>query len=205
MSFAEGEAQATILAAAGLRRLGMIDKAAGILSIEEMLPAGGQGIIGVTLHVDAPQWLREAVAKTNDESAQLAAVAEPGEHADLAIRRDVGQHGHRQQHRERAGGEARAHAVCPAGEDDRNAPAEHHACGIGAAQEGQLLCEHVAGLQIGHQQDVGVGCLRGWHVRSTPSVCRVPGRWRAVAWAGRSGANDVMPTSRGHGSVMPTV
>ncbi len=56
-----------------------------------------------------------------------------------------------------------------------------------------------------HQQDVGGGCLRGWHVRSTPSVCRVPGRWRAVAWAGRSGANDVMPTSRGHGSVMPTV
>lgn len=73
---AEGEAQATILAAAGLRRLGMIDKAAGILSIEEMLPAGGQGIIGVTLHVDAPQWLRDAVAKTDDEDARLAAIAE---------------------------------------------------------------------------------------------------------------------------------
>ncbi len=73
---AEGEAQATILAAAGLRRLGMIDKAAGILSIEEMLPAGGQGIIGVTLHVDAPQWLRDAVASTDDEDARLAAIAE---------------------------------------------------------------------------------------------------------------------------------
>ncbi len=73
---AEGEARATILAAAGLRRLGMIDKAAGILSIEEMLPAGGQGIIGVTLHVDAPQWLRDAVAKTDDEDARLAAIAE---------------------------------------------------------------------------------------------------------------------------------
>jgi hydroxymethylbilane synthase len=69
---AEGEAQATILAAAGLRRLGMIDKAAGILSIDEMLPAGGQGIIGVTLHVDAPQWLKDAVAKTDDMNARLA-------------------------------------------------------------------------------------------------------------------------------------
>ena len=73
---AEGEAQATILAAAGLRRLGMIDKAAGILSIDEMLPAGGQGIIGVTLHVDAPQWLKDAVAKTDDINARLAAIAE---------------------------------------------------------------------------------------------------------------------------------
>lgn len=73
---AEGEAQATILAAAGLRRLGMIDKAAGILSIDEMLPAGGQGIIGVTLHVDAPQWLKDAVAKTDDMPARLAAIAE---------------------------------------------------------------------------------------------------------------------------------
>ena len=73
---AEGEAQATILAAAGLQRLGMIDKAAGILSIDEMLPAGGQGIIGVTLHVDAPQWLKDAVAKTDDMDARLAAVAE---------------------------------------------------------------------------------------------------------------------------------
>lgn len=73
---AEGEAQATILAAAGLRRLGMIDKAAGILAIDEMLPAGSQGIIGVTLHVDAPQWLKDAVAKTDDMAARLAGHAE---------------------------------------------------------------------------------------------------------------------------------
>ena len=73
---AEGEAEATILAAAGLRRLGMIDKAAGMLSIDEMLPAGCQGIIGVTLHVDAPQWLKDALAKTDDMNARLAAIAE---------------------------------------------------------------------------------------------------------------------------------
>ncbi len=73
---AEGEAQATILAAAGLRRLGMIDKASGILSIDEMLPAGGQGIIGVTIRLDAPDWLKEAVIATDDRDAHLAAVAE---------------------------------------------------------------------------------------------------------------------------------
>ncbi len=73
---AEGEAQATILAAAGLRRLGLIDKAAGILSIEEMLPAGGQGIIGATLRKDAPDWLDELLASIDDRDARLAAVAE---------------------------------------------------------------------------------------------------------------------------------
>src|SRR5690606_40835926 len=63
-------------AAAGLRRLGMIDKAAGIIPVEDMLPAGGQGIIGVTLHVDAPDWLRTAVAATDNHASRLAAVAE---------------------------------------------------------------------------------------------------------------------------------
>jgi len=73
---AEGEAQATILAAAGLRRLGMIDKAAGIVPTEEMLPSAGQGIIGVTLHKQAPDWLAVAVASVDDRAARLAAVAE---------------------------------------------------------------------------------------------------------------------------------
>ena len=69
-------ADATLLAAAGLRRLGMIDHAAGVIGINELLPAGGQGIIGVTLHVDAPQWLKDAVAATDDRSSRLAALAE---------------------------------------------------------------------------------------------------------------------------------
>jgi hydroxymethylbilane synthase len=41
-----------------------------------MLPSGGQGIIGVTIRKDAPDWLREACAKTDDHPARLAAVAE---------------------------------------------------------------------------------------------------------------------------------
>ncbi len=72
----EGEAQATILAAAGLKRLGMIDKAAAVLSIDDMLPAGGQGIIGITLRKDAPDWLKELAAKIDHEEARLAATAE---------------------------------------------------------------------------------------------------------------------------------
>ena len=73
---AEGEAQATILAAAGLRRLGMIDKAAGIIPVDDMMPAGGQGIIGVTLHKQAPDWLAAVVAAVDDKPSHLAAVAE---------------------------------------------------------------------------------------------------------------------------------
>src|SRR5690606_9012357 len=73
---AEGEAQATILAAAGLRRLGMIDKAAGILSVDDMLPAGGQGIIAATLRTDAPKWLTDLAARIDNEEARLAATAE---------------------------------------------------------------------------------------------------------------------------------
>ncbi|MEZ5937955.1 MAG: hydroxymethylbilane synthase [Hyphomonadaceae bacterium] len=72
----EGVADATLLAAAGLRRLGMIDVAAGIVPIEEMLPAAGQGIIAVTIRTDAPDWLKAACAAATDHDAALAAHAE---------------------------------------------------------------------------------------------------------------------------------
>jgi hydroxymethylbilane synthase len=54
----------------------MIDKAAGILSVDEMLPASGQGIIGVTLRKDAPDWMKDLAAKLDNEEARLAALAE---------------------------------------------------------------------------------------------------------------------------------
>ena len=44
----EGEADATFLALAGLKRLGIKHEAACILSPEELLPACGQGAIGIT-------------------------------------------------------------------------------------------------------------------------------------------------------------
>lgn len=44
-----GEVEATLLAAAGLKRLGKLDAAAALLSVEEMLPAPAQGAIGVEI------------------------------------------------------------------------------------------------------------------------------------------------------------
>jgi hydroxymethylbilane synthase len=49
---AEGQADATLLALAGLERLGLASHATSILSTEEMLPAVAQGAIGVTCRGD---------------------------------------------------------------------------------------------------------------------------------------------------------
>jgi Porphobilinogen deaminase len=49
---AAGEVDATLLALAGLKRLGLADKATAILSTEEMLPAVAQGAIGVEIRAD---------------------------------------------------------------------------------------------------------------------------------------------------------
>ena len=59
------------------------------------------------------------------------------------------------EHRDRAGGEPGDERIGPAGQDDRHPRAEHDAGGIGAGHEGQALGEHVARLEVGHQQDVG--------------------------------------------------
>ena len=45
---ADGEADATLLALAGLKRLGLEDRAQAILDTEAFLPAVGQGAIGIT-------------------------------------------------------------------------------------------------------------------------------------------------------------
>jgi len=46
---AAGEVDATLLAVAGLKRLGLLDKATAILDEAEMLPAVGQGAIGIEI------------------------------------------------------------------------------------------------------------------------------------------------------------
>ena len=62
----------------------------------------------------------------------------------------------RREHRDRAAGDARPHAVGAAGENDRNAGAEHEAGAVGVGEEAELLGEDVAGLEIGREQDVGI-------------------------------------------------
>lgn len=51
----DGVAEATFLAAAGLRRLGRADLAQSAISVDEMLPAVAQGAIGIETRTDAEQ------------------------------------------------------------------------------------------------------------------------------------------------------
>jgi hydroxymethylbilane synthase len=75
----DGEADATLLALSGLRRMGLEDRAAGILEPEEMLPAAAQGAVGVQCRLagDNEQdtqiraWLR-ALNHTESEQRVIA-------------------------------------------------------------------------------------------------------------------------------------
>lgn len=71
----EGQAQATFLAMAGLNRLGFADMAAPV-PVEDMLPAAGQGIIGVVCRADAELGLYSSLRKLNNPASEAAATAE---------------------------------------------------------------------------------------------------------------------------------
>ena len=58
--------------------------------------------------------------------------------------------------RDGAGGEAGPHAVGARGEHDRHAGAEDDAGGVGVGEEGQVLRQHVAGLEVGDDEDLAV-------------------------------------------------
>lgn len=49
-----GQVDALVLAAAGLQRLGLADRITRLLSMEEMLPAAGQGAVGIEVRDDSP-------------------------------------------------------------------------------------------------------------------------------------------------------
>jgi hydroxymethylbilane synthase len=49
---ASGEVHATLLALAGLKRLGLADKATSVLATEDFVPAAGQGAIAITTRTD---------------------------------------------------------------------------------------------------------------------------------------------------------
>ena len=76
----EGVAEATFLAAAGLRRLGQHDLASKAIEADEMLPAVAQGAIGIELREDdaqtamllSPIHHRETEVRLNAERAFLA-------------------------------------------------------------------------------------------------------------------------------------
>lgn len=70
-----GEIDATLLALAGLKRLGLADRATALLSLDEFAPAAGQGAIGLTCRA-GDNATRAALAPILDEATALALAAE---------------------------------------------------------------------------------------------------------------------------------
>jgi hydroxymethylbilane synthase len=73
----EGQADATVLALAGLKRLGLTDVAGTVLSVDEFLPAVGQGAIAIETRADDAA-TRALVAAVDDADTACALAAERG-------------------------------------------------------------------------------------------------------------------------------
>lgn len=71
----EGGYQALVLAAAGMRRLGVADRISAALPIDICVPAPGQGIIAVEIRSDDPR-TRAAIQNVHDGAAGVALDAE---------------------------------------------------------------------------------------------------------------------------------
>jgi hydroxymethylbilane synthase len=87
------EVQASMLALAGLKRLEMAHEATVILDPEAMVPAAGQGIVGVTVREDDIE-LRELLAAIEDREALAVSTAERAMLASLdgSCRTPIGGH-----------------------------------------------------------------------------------------------------------------
>jgi len=72
---ASGVCAASLLAYAGLRRMGLADRAGVVLDADTMVPAVCQGIVGVTVRAEDTD-LRDLLAAIEDSSARTAATAE---------------------------------------------------------------------------------------------------------------------------------
>jgi len=70
-----GEVDATLLALAGLKRLGLADKATSLLDVEEFLPAAGQGTITIETRIDDAR-TRDLLTKIDHADTSLALLAE---------------------------------------------------------------------------------------------------------------------------------
>jgi hydroxymethylbilane synthase len=88
-----GEADATLLAVAGLKRLGLLSAATAILEIDEFVPAVGQGAIGIETRVDDAA-TRSLVDNINDPDTATALAAERAFLAELdgSCRTPIGGH-----------------------------------------------------------------------------------------------------------------
>ena len=71
----EGQYAGIVLAAAGLKRLGLGQRIRHIFSTDEMLPAAGQGALGIEIRADRAD-VAEALAPLADQASWLAVAAE---------------------------------------------------------------------------------------------------------------------------------
>ena len=78
----DGECTASLLALAGLRRLGLADHASVILDPGAMVPSAGQGIVGITVRADDHE-LRDMLSAIEDPEAKAVSTAERAMLAEL--------------------------------------------------------------------------------------------------------------------------
>jgi len=90
---AAGDCAASLLALAGLRRLGLEDRASVVLDPDSMVPAAGQGIVGITVRA-SDEDLRELLAAIEDPEAKAVSTAERAMLAELdgSCRTPIGGH-----------------------------------------------------------------------------------------------------------------
>ena len=79
----EGHYDAIVLAAAGLKRLGLAPRIRALFDTHEMIPAAGQGALGIEIRAGQAE-LHEALAALSDAPTWLAA------HAERAVSRALG-------------------------------------------------------------------------------------------------------------------
>ncbi len=72
-----GECEGMILAAAGVKRLGREDQISGFFEVDTMVPAAGQGIVGMEI-LRSREDLVEILARINNADAETAARCERG-------------------------------------------------------------------------------------------------------------------------------
>ncbi|MEO8965135.1 MAG: hydroxymethylbilane synthase [Gammaproteobacteria bacterium] len=70
-----GEFSAIILAAAGLKRLGFAERIRAYLTVEEILPAAGQGVLGIECREDDTE-TKELIAPLNHRDSNACVTAE---------------------------------------------------------------------------------------------------------------------------------
>jgi hydroxymethylbilane synthase len=71
-----GECDALMLAAAGVKRLGLADRLTTLVPVDVCVPAPGQGIVAIELRDDTPAALKAAIADVSDADAEAALLAE---------------------------------------------------------------------------------------------------------------------------------